>query len=299
MNLDYFKSFINIVEKGSLSEAAKVMGISQPAITMQLKAMEKEYGAILLDRSSGGLKPTQEGLIFLDHAQKITQENELLRSGLADLSKEVFGQLKIGSSTTPGEYILPAILGRFKELHPKVEPKLTIADSEEILTRLAGQEIDIGLIGQESTSSRLEKIAFAEDELVLIFNPKNYMTDFDKIGIEEVMKMPLILREKGSATRKTLENAFERAGFSMQDLTVIMDLGSLSAIISAVEAGLGASIISRSAAKRSVEMGLIREAKILGLDLKRKLYLVFDKKRMLPKAALEFVDFVRIQGERA
>lgn len=291
--MDYFKTFINIVEKESLSEAAKSMGISQPAITMQLKAMEKEYGQVLLDRSPGLLKLTEAGKIFLDRARRIVEEENGLRESLSDLSGFVGGELTLGSSTTPGEYLVPKMLGRFKSLNPNVEPKLLIGDSEEILSKLGDHIIDIAIVGLDVTSDRFSKLAFAKDELTLIYPPESPLSKLKKAKVKDILKYPLIIREEGSATRKKFEEALDKVGLSINDFNVTMELGSLQAIIAAVEAGLGVSVISKWAAEKEIKLGLVGGVEISDLDLARNLYLIFDKKRSLTRTQKEFIDFAR------
>ncbi len=291
MNLDYFKTFIMIVEKGSFSETAKAVDISQPAISFQIQAMEKEYGQILLDRSGNKAKPTETGKIFYRFAKEMVRNNELLKEALDELKNVVRGKLVLGASTTPGEYIVPKILGQFKKKFPDIEPELLIADTDDILEKLINHEIDIAFIGREVLKDSLKSKKFASDELILIVHPNHQLAKKKVVALKKIISYPLILREKGSATRKTFENLLKSQGIPEKNLNVAMELGSIQAILAAVEADLGISIISKWAAKKDLSLGTIKTVPFADINLVRNICLVYNKKRIMTKAQKEFIDF--------
>jgi len=291
MNLDYFRTFIKIVEKGSFSETAKLMDVSQPAISFQIQAMEKEYGQILLDRSGNKAKPTETGKIFYRFAKEMVRNNELLKEALDELKNVVRGKLVLGASTTPGEYIVPKILGQFKKKFPDIEPELLIADTDDILEKLINHEIDIAFIGREISKDNLESKKFASDELILIVHPNHQLAKKKVVALKEVISYPLILREKGSATRKTFENLLKNQGVPEKNLNVAMELGSIQAILAAVEADLGISILSKWAAEKDLSLGTIKTVPFANINLVRNICLVYNKKRVMTKAQKEFIDF--------
>ena len=292
MNLEYFKTFIIVVEKGSFSETAKLVGVSQPAISFQIKVMEKEYGHTLLDRSGNKARPTETGKIFYRFAKDMVRNNELLKESLDRLKNVVSGKLALGASTTPGEYMIPKILGQFKKKFPDVEPELFIADTDDIVEKLANHEIDIAFVGRKISEDNLEYKKFASDELILITHPRHQLANKKTVTLEEVITCPLILREKGSATRKTFEDLLKNQNIPEENLNVAMELGSIQAILAAVEADLGISIISKFAAERDLSLGSIKTVPFANMHLTRGVYLIYNKNRLMTRAQKEFIDFV-------
>ncbi|HDP69699.1 MAG TPA: LysR family transcriptional regulator [Actinobacteria bacterium] len=291
MNLDYFKTFITIVNRGSFSETAKLMDVSQPAISFQIQTMEKEYGQKLLDRSGTKVKATEAGKIFYRFAKNMIRNDELLRESLDKLENVVRGRLLLGASTTPGEYVIPKMLGQFKKKFPDVEPQLIIADTDIILEKLENHDIDIAFVGRKISNDKLESNKFASDELVVIVHPNNQLTKRKTVSLKEIVSSPLILREKGSATRKTFEDMIKNEGFSEKDLNVVMELGSIQAILAAVEADLGISIVSKWSAERDLSLGVIKTILVANTKLARDIHLIYDKNRIITKTQKEFIEF--------
>ncbi|MDI6891733.1 MAG: selenium metabolism-associated LysR family transcriptional regulator [Actinomycetota bacterium] len=291
MNLSYFKTFLTVVEKKSFSGAAKALNLSQPAISFQIQTIEKEYGEILLDRSGSKIVPTEAGKIFSYFAKEILRANDMLGESLDEFRGIVRGRLKIGASTIPGEYVLPRLLGKFKQKFPEVQPTLEISDTKEIIEKLGAHEIDIGFVGAHPKKGTLKVERFAADELILILPPDHSLKSRKRLGFQEIIKEPFILREIGSGTRKTLEGALNGQGLSLEDLNVTMELGSTQAILTAVEGGLGISILSRWAAKKALKLKTVRTVP-LETSISRDLYLIYDERRFLSRAQREFIDFV-------
>ncbi len=292
MNLNYFETFIMVIEKRSFSKTAKAMNVSQPAISFQIRAMEKEYGQILLDRSGNKARPTETGKIFYRFAKDMVRNNNLLKESLNKLKNVVGGKLALGASTTPGEYLVPKMLGQFKKKFPDVEPELFIADTDDIVEKLANHEIDIAFVGRKISEDNLESKKFASDELILITPPQHQLAKKKTITLKETISCPLILREKGSATRKTFEDLLKNQNIPEENLNVTMELGSIQAILAAVEADLGISIISKFAAERDLSLGSIKTIPFANMRLTRDIYLIYNKNRLMTKAQKEFIDFV-------
>ncbi|MDO8886452.1 selenium metabolism-associated LysR family transcriptional regulator [Candidatus Oleimmundimicrobium sp.] len=295
MNLNYFETFIIVIEKGSFSKTAKAMDVSQPAISFQIQAMEKEYGQTLLDRSGNKTRPTEAGKIFYRFAKEMVRNNELLKESLDEFKNVVRGKLVLGASTTPGEYIVPKILGQFKKKFPDVEPELYIADTDDIVEKLINHEIDIAFVGRKILKDDIEHKKFTSDELILIVHPSHQLAKKNAVTLEEVISYPLILREEGSATRKTFENLLKNQDILEKNLNVTMELGSIQAILSAVEADLGISIISKYAAEKELALGLIKTVPFKKIHLTRDIHLIYNKNRSMTKAQKEFIDFALIK----
>lgn len=291
MNINYFRTFITVVEKRSFSEAAKTLSLSQPAISFQIQSIEKEYGQILLDRSGLRVQLTEAGKIFYSYARQILKLNGALSESIDELQGVVRGHLALGASTIPGEYIVPKILGQFIKKFSDVEPELEISDTAEILTKIREHEIDIGFIGALPDSNNLQVEKFVTDELILIMPPNHPLASKGKVKIEDILKEPFILREIGSGTRKTIKETLEKAKIQLENLNEIMDLGSTQAVLSGVEAGLGISIISKFAAEKALALGTVNTVPFKNISFSRDLFLVYDKKRFLTRTQKEFIKF--------
>lgn len=291
MNFEYLKTFLIVAEKKSFSKAAEKLKLSQPAISFQIKALEKRYGQPLIDRSTQHLNLTPAGEILLTQAKKILEIEEELEEEISSLSKEIKGQLIIGASTIPGEYILPSLISSFKKRFPAVKILIEIGDSREIINKLLDQEIDLGFVGTTFSNPQLSFKEFLPDELVLITHPKHPLARKKSVSLEEAIKFPFLIRETGSGTLKTFQQELKKYGFSLKDLNVVIELGSTQAILTAVEAGLGVSIVSRWAARTAALSNLIAVLP-LKKPIKRKIFLVFRTKMKLTQAQKAFVEFV-------
>lgn len=292
MNISYFYTFIVVVEKGSFSEAAKALSLTQPAITFQVQALERHFKETLMERSGGKIMLTPAGQVFLKYARSIVDDYHAIKDEIDKMQQEVTGRLKLESSTIPGEYILPKLVGSFMARYPMVDVSLAISDSEKVLVHVKSGEADLGFIGTppEEGDGSLTVQPFAEDELVLVVPPEHPLAASDKVRITDVLNEQWLLRERGSGTRATFIDALTKAGLSESDLATGMELTSNQAILGAVEAGMGVSVLSKWAAERGASTGAVKALRISDLDLTRRLYLVYLKERSRSKAQEAFIE---------
>lgn len=291
MNINYWLTFIATVDKGTLSAAATELHLTQPAVSKQLQALEEYFGVRLLERRGREVQLTAAGKICYRHARAIVRHLEQTRRELAEHVELLRGRLHLGASTTPGQYILPRLMGAFRREYPRVEVALEVAGTQEVLRRLQVGEIDLGVVGAGSRVRSLFFNRFAEDELVLIVPPGSPLAAAAAVTPRELKGQPLIWREAASGTRQVVEERLEAAGFIIKPEQVVMELGSIEAIISAVEAGLGISLVSRWAADKSIRLGRVVIVPVQGVELKRDLYLV-RRRQPLDPAAEAFVGFL-------
>lgn len=292
MNINYFKTFVTVVEEGSFSEAAKLLKLSQPAISFQIQALEKHFAESLLDRTGARIEPTPAGKVFLRFARKIVSLNQELEEAIDQLRETARGELTLEASTIPGEYVVPKILGKFRERFPQIELSLEISDTGKVIERIAEHRVDIGFVGDQPPKrfKNLKVESFATDTLVLVLPKDHPLSTKDKVNIRDILDQPFILREEGSGTRRTFEKALKKAELSLDDLNVTMELGSNQAIIAAVEASLGVSVLSKWAVEKAEKLGTVRTAPIIDLDLKRDLYLVYNAGRPLSRPQQAFLE---------
>lgn len=297
MKIAQLYSFMAVVDTGSFSASAKRLKISQPAITFQIQSLEESLGVKLIDRSGKRVRLTEAGEIVYKSAKKILSEVEALESQIEEFQESPKGSLTVGASTIPGEYVLPKVFGGFKKKYPEAVLSLEIADTEEIVERVINGEFDIGVVGAVIEDKRLEFSPFLKDELIFIV-PANYEHYQEgKVSLNEILGEKFVTREEGSGTRMVVEKKLSQTGFRFGDFNIVMELGSNEAVITAVEAGLGASIVSRWAAEKAVELGTVRVVEIEDMPIERNLYITVRRGRPFNKLTELFLDFLRSMVE--
>lgn len=294
MNISYLNTFITVVEKDSFSTAAKALGLSQPAVSFQVQAIEKELGASLLERRGSGLILTPAGEAAFVSAGRILKTYEELLALIDAARDTVTGRLVLEASTIPGEFLVPRFIAEFKKTYPQVEIVLNISDSEQAIEKIAAHEADIGFVGAlpARLPKRITAEPFAEDVLTLVVPASHALAGHKDVSIRSLFSQPFIMREKGSGTRATLEKALVSAGLRPTDLTVALELDGNQAVLSAVEAGLGVAVISVWPSASTARLGSVSLVKINDLDLTRNLYVVNDTGRRANAARRAFLALV-------
>lgn len=296
MNLEHLKTFQEVVRLGSFSEVAKNMAITQPAVSFQIQKLEHELGTRLIDRSRRDITPTAAGKRLLRFAESIEDERVKLQHDLEQLRDEVAGELLIVASTIPGEFLLPGLLARFKKMHPSVKVQVDVSDSLAVIDGVRESRYELGFCGIQPEGYELTSLKVAEDRIVLAVFPEHPFARRDQISAGELEGEPFILRENTSGTQRSLESYLSREGFDLKKLTPTLILGTTQAVVSAVEDGAGIAFVSNLAIKKSLALGLVKQVRIAGLDLKRDFYCVYRKERVVPRLVEEFVNFVELEG---
>ncbi|MDD2555925.1 MAG: selenium metabolism-associated LysR family transcriptional regulator [Syntrophaceticus sp.] len=293
MNLSWLRTFIFIVEKKSLTKAAHALHLTQPAVSKQLNSLEKLYGISLLHRTSRYVNVTEAGKIVYDYSKQILAKVNESKVAVQALQKELSGSLVLGASTIPGEYILPAALGRFQELHPQVIAKLEIADSTEIGQLIMDAKLEAGMIGALLDNPLLCQEHIADDELVVIAASQHHLADERSIILENILEEPLIVREAGSGTQLVIESKLKEKDITPDRLNVRLELGSTAAVVNAVAAGLGISLVSRFAVKNRINSEDIAVLDIEDLPLERGLYFVTRRDQVISPLVESFYEFLK------
>lgn len=293
MNYERLKTFIAVAEKNSFSEAAKMLYVTQPTITSQIKSLEEELGTKLFERTTKKVEITQSAKILLKYARQIVQMNDSARKEITQMESVTYGELGMGCSLTIGEYILPEFLKQFKEEYPLIQIQVKIANSHQVISSIKDQFIDVGLIETPIEDNQIHLEPFLEDEIVLIAAPDYFSGDEPQITLEKVQQSPLIFREEGSGTRSVVNDYMEKAGLSEDDLQIAMELGSTEAIKAVVESGLGVSFISKNAIKKEEELGLLKAYAIKNMKLKRYFYIAYREDHVLKSTTEIFLETLR------
>ena len=290
---DSIRVFLTVVEKKSFSKAAKALFLTQPAVSFQIQMLEEYYGTRLFDRVSRNIILTEAGHLLLKYANEMNRLQAELEREMQDMTSSIKGKLRIGASTTIGEYIAPYILGSFKNMYPDVELSLEVANSEDIEAAIHDTTLDIGLIEGPMVGKDLESIPFLTDHLQLVTSTNHPWANVDTISVFELDKYPFISREKGSGTRVEMEQHLKNAGFSANNLNIIMELGSSSAIKAAVESNLGISILSKWAVQDKVASGMLHSINLKEIDFNRTFQIIYHKKKFKTQASEEFLRFLK------
>ncbi|WP_434169432.1 LysR family transcriptional regulator [Peribacillus frigoritolerans] len=292
MKLENLKMFCLVVDEGSLSQAARLSFLSQPAVTRQIHQLENYYNTLLFDREEGRLKVTEAGKLLYPFAKAIVNDFNHSKEVIQQSTGKYNANLIVGASLTIGEYLLPSLLGRFKKQQPEIKVTLTIKNTPRVLEDLSNDVIDLALVEGlvENTDFIVDK--FAEDELILVCPSDHPWKDRKEIQLEELGNERMIWRESISGTRLIVENMLREHGV-LEKIESYMEIGSTQAIKSAVEAGLGISILPRLTVARELEQGFLREVDISRIDMARNLWLVRKNKRFNKIGVSKFVDFLR------
>ena len=298
MNLETLHTLVSIVEYGSLSAAARAKRISQPAVTKQLQRMEAEIGLPLLVRGSRRrLELTPAGDQVLAFAQETLARFETLEHELALLKEAGPGTLSLAASTIPGEHVLPGLLAGFHKAHPNVDVRVTISDTADVTTKLLEDAADVGLIGSVPARPGLRLDQLIGDEIVLAVPPDHPFAGRVTVTVEELGGQPLILREEGSGTRRSVEQALAGAGLGLPADAPAFTLGSSQAVLQAVAQGLGVGFVSARAATRFESDGHLACVRLAGVNLTRSLYLAVLPERVGDPLIARFLSFAKAQAQ--
>jgi DNA-binding transcriptional LysR family regulator len=265
------KVFRAVAEHLNFHKAAEQLFLTQPAVTLQIKALENDLGVRLFDRSGGRISLTRQGSVLVNYAGKVAHllmEAER-KMGCAD--GKVCGELPLGVSTTIAQYVLPRLIGAFLTENPAVQFSLHSGNTSQIVRLLLESKVSLGLIEGPSHERGVRMEPFMEDELVLI-TPRNF--ESDRLSRGELLDARLLMREHGSGSRDVVEKALEKAGFKMKSFRKVTDLDSTEAIKSAVEAGLGVAFVSRWAVSKELELGTLSVAAAAGVRITRQFTLI-------------------------
>jgi DNA-binding transcriptional LysR family regulator len=265
------KVFRAVAEHLNFRKAAEHLFITQPAVTLQIKALENDLGVRLFDRAGNRVSITAQGSLLLRYAKKIAALSSEAEQEISAADGKFSGELPLGVSTTIAQYVLPRLIGAFLSEYPRVHLSLRSGNTHEVVELLLQSKVSIGLIEGPARHRGVHTQPFMQDELVPIIPP-----DFAsaQLSPQRLLGSSLLMREQGSGSRRVVETALAKAGFSPKLFKSVMNLDSTEAIKSAVEAGLGIGFVSRWAISKELELGALRVAEVRGLKITRHFSLV-------------------------
>ncbi len=304
IDIHSLKVFCKVVENKSFTKAAKELFLSQPTISAHISKLEKSFGSRLLDRLSNEIHPTKTGVILFEYGCKILKLKDEMVQSIHGYLGNTSGELVLGASTIPGEYMLPEFFRKFSTVYPKVKVKVKISDSAKVAEMVDSGQVEMGFVGAKP--SGLVSEYFGNDSLVLIVPSGHRLLKTGQkikkgakiaaIDICELKKESFIAREPGSGTRKAMETGLEKSGFNLRDLQIVCELESTGTVKKAVIESIGVSIISDKAIKYEIKLGLLKTVKIKGLNIKRDFHLIHNPRRTPSPIAQSFMKFIKCQN---
>lgn len=276
LTLQALRVFCAVADEGSYSEAARRLGVTQPAVSAQMRSLTDHFGMALVERVGGGWHPTAAGERLLSRAHSVLADLDALEEELAGLRDRPAGPLHLVASTVPGEFVVPRLIGAFGERFPEIRLSVDVTDTGTAVAELLARRYDAALIGDEARDERLACDAIAADSVVLVAPADHPLAGRGSVPLDKLTEYPFVLREQGSGTRAAVERALEAAGLSPDGLQVAMELGSTKSVGRAVAAGVGLSFLSCFAVAGADDLVVVD---VEGLEITRSLCLAVERSR--------------------
>jgi DNA-binding transcriptional LysR family regulator len=293
MDTRQLAAFCAVVERRSFSQAAERLGVTQPAVSLQVQALEKRLGTRLLDRSGRRVEPTEAGLRLYRGAQRLLAfEDQLVAEVAGESEGALGGTLEIGASTGPGGIVLAQLLCEFQAENPELHVALSVFDTQTVVELVADRELELGVVGAARRHRGVAFEPFFHDTVILAVPPGHPFAG-KTVTLDDLRAETLIVMQEGAGVRQMIEDELRRAGTRLRDLDVRLELGLQESVTSAVRAGYGVTFISRSSVEPDLAAGTVAEARVAGLELEREIFLVRAAGRAETRAAKAFVDFAR------
>jgi len=286
--------FCAVAETKSFSKASELIHLTQPAVSLQIQAMEELYETRLFDRSGNTINLTPAGEILYKRAKEILALYAEAQQNISEITGAIKGSLSIGASSTIGNYLLPHIISAFKKKVPQVNISLVVGNTKTITEKLNAGEIDIALVEGDVSKQRFSVETLLSDELVVIMSPAHPWAERRNLPAIELTKEPLIMREEGSGTRQIILKYLEEHGLKLDQLKIALVMGSTEAIKGAVEEGIGVSIMSGWAVRKWLKQGLLKAATFKDLKFHRNFSIISPKRNYSTHTAKGFLNFLKV-----
>jgi DNA-binding transcriptional LysR family regulator len=292
MDTRQLQAFCTVVEKKSFSQAAEQLGVTQPAVSLQVRALEQRLGQSLLDRSGRRVEPTEAGRRLYRSAQRMLALEEQLLDEVSADDGRLTGTLAIGASTGPGAHLVPLLLCEFQREHPDLHIALSIWDTQTVIDRVVDRQLELGVVGALRRHRSLEFEPLVRDEIVLAVTPGHDAAG-GTISLDELKEETLIVMQEGAGVRQVVEEELRRAGLRLRGVEPKLELGLQESVKSAVAAGYGVAFISRTAIEGELAAGRLAAAQVEGVEPARQIYIVRARGRSATRAAEAFLSFAK------
>lgn len=298
MDLKKLEAFCNIYELKSFSKAGQVLFLSQPTMSAHIASLEEELGVLLFDRVGRGILATQAGVILYHHAKGILDSVERARADIHLLMGQVSGDLHLGGSSIPANYLLPSIFAEFSARYPQVRLRLKVGHTADIIDSVLAGQLVVGIVGALEEQRELTFLPMLQDDLVVIASSRSPYARMSFTSPADIMGLPWVMREEGSGTRKVFEQGLSNLSLDARKLNTVLQVESTGTILQCVQAGIGISIVSKLAASQGLERGDLAVISIPGLSLQRLFYAVRHTQRFFFPAAQKFIEFLGEKFQR-
>jgi DNA-binding transcriptional LysR family regulator len=290
--LPHLETFAKAAELSSFTTAARALGLTQSAVSQRITVLERQLKELLFHRIGRQVRLSEAGHHLYTYSQTIFALHGEAIHAITGRAIPFSGELSVAASSVPGEHLLPELLVQFQKTNLNVRIRASVTDSQNVLNQVEQGKVHLGLVGEKRDCPHLAFECFARDTLVLIAPAEHEWAGKKRVTIAQVAQEPFIVREAGSGSRACLEKALAKAGKSLLDLDVALELGSNEAIIGAVRRGIGVAVLSTRAIAKA---GTLCALRIKGLDLSREICVTWDKRRVLSMPERLFRDFLALQ----
>lgn len=293
MDLWQLQVYCKVVDLKSFSKAGEAVHLSQPTVSSHIKDLEEHFGTRLIDRMSRQVFPTKAGELLYDYARRLLALRDKAESAMAEFSGEMKGRIAIGGSTIPAGYLLPKVVGLFSNTYPDIRISVAVGDTSEILAKTVSGHIEMSIVGAISQDKQLQQTPLINDQMVLVVPCDHKWARRERIKVQDLFEEPFILREQGSGTLKSLDQALQKKELSVGDLNIIAEMGSTEAVRQAIKSNVGISILSAIAVSEECRANRLKMLMIDGVDLKRNFYLTTHRQRSPSPLCRAFIDFLK------
>lgn len=293
IDLNAVNIFLTVAEYNSFSEAGRKLNLSQPAVSQSIHNLEHQFGVQLFIRRGRSVRLTEAGQLLHGLGQELLTNANRMEETMHSLQGTVVGEMTIGCSTTSGKYLLPGLIAKFRQRYPQLRINVTVTGRDSVIRKIISGDFPLGVSSKLIEHSDLEYQDFFTDDVILIVPKDHRWARFRHVYPDDLLEEPIILREDVAGTREVLMEGLRQHDILPDMLNVAMTLGNAEAIEMAVEEDLGISFISRLAAQRGLELGRIVEVAVEGMQLKRKIFLVRNRRFPPTRAQAEFWAFIK------
>jgi len=287
------KVFCTVAETKSFSKASEIIHLTQPAVSLLVQAIEEIYEIKLFDRASNTVTLTPAGEMLYKYAKEILNLYAAAEKNIGEITGFVKGSIRVGASSTIGNYLLPGVIADFRKTYPKIKVHLLVGNTKRVVELLNAGNIDIGLVEGDVARQKMVVDKLVTDELALIVPPLHPLAKKRNISIFEITKEPFIFREEGSGTRQVIEKYLGKYSITPQNMMISMVLGSTEAIKESVENGMGIAIVSRWAVRKEIKYGTLKPLSFKEEKMLRDFSLIFQKKAISSHAVDEFLSYLK------
>lgn len=293
MDLRQVEVFYFVAKFRSFSKAATALLLTQPTVSGHIKALEEALSLVLFDRLGRHIRLTQAGEVLYGYAKRLLSTKSAALQALQELQGGLRGALMIGSSSIPGQYILPTLLGQFVRRYPDITVTLNITDTLDTLERILHGDLELGMVGAQVPNPQVVYHQFIDEELVLVVPPNHPWVGQPTVPLRALTTQPFIQRERGSGSRLVVEQLLKEQDLDPSELHIVAEIGSTEGIKQAIKAGLGVSILSRLALTDELQAGSLRTVAIEKVVLRRSFYVIQHKGRTLSPLCQTFAKFLQ------